>query len=120
MTPLHTHNRRDRIQEPMSYPPTRIAVVGENVATVQKISRFCLGQGLEVLPYYGAPDPEDLTLFDPTVCIVCWPLAHLDLDSLQSYWVWAEQYTEGIPLDTPHIFSLEELGQLLKGICPLY
>ncbi len=119
MTSLHINNCPGRTQEPMSCPPTRIAVVGENVATVQKISRFCLGLGLEVLPYYGVPDPEDLALFDPTVCIVCWPLTYLDLDRLQSYWVWAEQYTEGIPLNTPHVFNLEELGHLFKGICLL-
>ena len=55
----------------------RVMVIGQNVATVQRVSRYCLDQGAEVFPYYGIPSDEEVTLFDPEVSVLCLSLIHI-------------------------------------------
>ena len=75
-----------------------IVVVGKNVATVQRVSRYCLGQDGEVFPYYGFPTAEELFWFNPKVLVVCLPLPE---DS------WYQQ------LNRPHIlWSEQQMNEL--------
>jgi hypothetical protein len=70
----------------------RIMVIGSHVATVQRVSRYCLEQGAEVLPYYGIPTDEEVTLFAPDVSILCLPIPenfHRQIG--QRYILWSEQ-----------------------------
>lgn len=48
-------------------------IVGRKVTTVQCLSRYYLKQGIEILPYYGFPTLEEVTLFNPDLFIVCVP-----------------------------------------------
>ncbi len=49
-------------------------IIGMKVNTVQRISRYCLKQGIETLPYYGFPPCEDTVLFNPHLLILCLPV----------------------------------------------
>lgn len=42
----------------------KIMIVGRKVTTVQCLSRYYLKQGIEILPYYGFPTLEEVTLFN--------------------------------------------------------
>lgn len=69
----------------------RIMVIGQDVAMVQQISRYCLDQGAEVFPYYGTPKSEEVALFDPEVSILCSPIPADFLDQIDHpYIVWSE------------------------------
>ncbi len=72
--------------------PRRIMVVGEGVMVVQRVSRYCLTQGADVLPFYGLPDADAIALFDPHVLVLCLPLAASFLVQVERpYLLWAEQ-----------------------------
>jgi hypothetical protein len=73
----------------------RIMVIGQDVAMVQRLSRYCLDQGADVFPYYGTPTAEDIALFRPEVSIVCLPVAEDMLTHLNHpYIFWAEPQQE--------------------------
>lgn len=78
----------------------RIMVIGSNVNTVQRVSRYCLKQGAEVFPYYGFPTAEEVTLFDPKVSVLCLPGAENFLNQTdRPYILWSEQLVDiGLPL----------------------
>ena len=79
----------------MAYEPSRIMVVGETVAIVQLVSRYCLAQGADVLPFYGLPDAAAIVLFDPHVLVLCLPVASEFLAQIaHPYLLW-----ETLPLD---------------------
>lgn len=61
-------------QPPNSMERYRVMVIGNNVTTVQRVSRYCLEQGVEVFPYYGIPTDEEVTLFAPNVSVLCLPV----------------------------------------------
>jgi hypothetical protein len=70
----------------------RIMVIGNHVVTVQRVSRYCLEQGAVVLPYYGIPSDEDVTLFAPDVSVLCLPIPeNFQRQIGQCYILWSEQ-----------------------------
>lgn len=70
----------------------RIMVIGSNVTTVQRVSRYCLEQGAEVFPYYGTPIDEEVTLFAPDISVLCPPLPKGFRHQInQRYVLWSEQ-----------------------------
>lgn len=71
----------------------RIMVIGSDVATVQRVSIYCLQQNAEVFPYYGLPMDEEITLFAPHIWVLCLPITEgLNYQSiLQPYILWSEQ-----------------------------
>jgi|GEM_PF-2568212 len=95
-------------------PRNRIMVIGQNVATVQRISRYCLEQGAEVFPYYGIPTIEDVTLFEPEISIVCLPLPESFLCQItQPYILWSEKHME---MDLPLVSTQQELKASLHAV----
>jgi hypothetical protein len=71
--------------------PSRVMVVGESVEVVQQVSRFCLTQGTDVLPFYGLPDEAAIALFDPHVVVLCLPLAASFLTQIdRPYLLWQQ------------------------------
>lgn len=73
----------------------RIMVIGNNVTTVQRVSSYCLGHNFEVLPYYGVPLAEEISLFTPHAMVLCLPIPddfHFHL--LQPCVFWAENSLE--------------------------
>jgi hypothetical protein len=93
-------------------PGNRIMVIGQDVVTVQRVSRYCLEQGAEVFPYYGSPTLEEVTLFDPEVSILCLPLPQSFLCNLnQQYIVWSEQ---PLKLNLPSVSTKRELENSLQ------
>lgn len=86
-------------------PGIRVMVIGQDVATVQRVSRYCLEQGADVFPYYGIPNAEDVALFAPEVSLVCLPVPEDFLQQIaQPYILWSEQQiTQEFPLiSTPN------------------
>ncbi|WP_235082928.1 hypothetical protein ACF3DV_13510 [Chlorogloeopsis fritschii PCC 9212] len=71
----------------------RIMVIGSNVRTVQRVSSYCLKKSLEVFPYYGIPNNEEVTLFAPHVFVLCLPILG-DFRIFQPYILWSEQPTD--------------------------
>ena len=92
-----------------------IMVVGKNVTIVQQVSRYCLGQGKEVFPYYGFPTAEELTWFNPLVVVVCLPLPedvwYQQLNRLHI--IWSEQSIVG---DLAVVSTREELATRLRDV----
>ncbi len=87
-------------------------IVGKNVTTVQRVSRYCLKQGIEVLPYYGVPTAEEISLFSPDVLIVCLPvLENFFLQIDQPFILWSEP---SINVKLPVASSCIELKTLLQ------
>ncbi|AGY60094.1 hypothetical protein [Gloeobacter kilaueensis] len=65
----------------------RILVIGNEVATVQKVSRFCLAWSADVLPMYGPLTAAAVEPFAPDLIVVCLP--YPDLPALEQpclYW----------------------------------
>jgi hypothetical protein len=90
-------------------PRYRIMVLGTDVQTVQTVSRYCLGQGVEVLPYYGVPTGEEITLFDPKLFVLCTPLPDFFLKHLNGPCiVWSSQ---AIAADLPRVSNRGDLEQ---------
>ena len=82
----------DYYQSIDSLPGNRVMVIGQNVATVQRVSRYYLDQGAEVFPYYGTPLDEEVTLFDPEVLVLCLPLPEGFLKPIDHpYILWSEE-----------------------------
>ena len=70
----------------------RVMVIGQNVATVQRVSRYYLDQGAKVFPYYGTPLEEEVTLFDPEVLVLCLPLPEDFFKQINHpYILWSEE-----------------------------
>jgi hypothetical protein len=94
---------RDFKEVPAPADPRRIMVVGEMVAVVQQVSRYCLTHAADVLPFYGLPDETEIALFDPHVVVLCLPLADRFLAEIaRPYLLWAEQAIPGKPtISTP-------------------
>lgn len=95
-------------------PGIRVMVIGQDVATVQRVSRYCLEQGADVFPYYGIPNPEDVSLFEPEISVVCLPVSEDFLQQIaQPYMLWSEQQiTQDFPLVstlTPTEISLQNV-----------
>lgn len=87
-------------------------VIGQDVITVQRVSRYCLEGGAEVFPYYGVPTPEEVSLFNPTVSVLCIPLPKYFLCSLnQRYILWSEQ---PMLIDLPLASTKRELENFLQ------
>jgi hypothetical protein len=78
----------------------RVMVIGYNVKTVQRISRYCLELGADVFPYYGSPGAEEVALFNPQVSVLCLPLAENWLCQMvhQFCILWSEEPRDGFPL----------------------
>lgn len=73
----------------------RIMVIGQDVAMVQRVSRYCLDKGADVFPYYGTPTAEDIALFRPEVSILCLPVAEDMLTHINHPHIfWAEPQQE--------------------------
>lgn len=72
----------------------RIMVIGSNVTTVQRVSSYCLKQSSEVLPYYGIPSNEEITLFAPEVLVLCLPIANDFCYQIHPYILWSEQFID--------------------------
>lgn len=80
-------------------PGIRVMVIGQDVATVQRVSRYCLEQGADVFPYYGIPNPEDVALFAPEVSVVCLPVSEDFLQQIaQPYILWSQQINQEFSL----------------------
>jgi hypothetical protein len=93
-------------------PGNRIMVIGKDVITVQRVSRYCLEGGAEVFPYYGVPTIEEVTLFDPEISVLCIPLPKSFLCNLnQRYILWSEQ---PILIDLPLVSTKRELENCLQ------
>ena len=78
---------------------SRIMVIGSNLATVQRVSRYYLQQGAQVLPYYGIPSEEEVTLFAPHLTVLCPPVPEnlpRYIDQLQILCL-EEPINEGLP-----------------------
>jgi hypothetical protein len=70
----------------------RVMVIGQNVATVQRVSRYCIDRGAEVFPYYGLPSDEEVALFDPEVSVLCLPLPEDFIKQIdRPYIFWSEE-----------------------------
>ena len=92
----------------------RIMVTGNNVNTVQSMSKYCLKHNFEVFPYYGIPLVEEITLFTPHALLLCLPLSNdFQSEILQPYILWLEQPLEEKLL---LISSLTQLDVYLKKI----
>jgi hypothetical protein len=98
-------------------PSQKIMIVGRKVTTVQDLSRYCLLQGIEILPYYGFPTLEEVTLFSPDLLIICLPapedfLVQIDRPSI----LWSEpSYLDKSKFDVVKVASTcTELKSLLQ------
>lgn len=95
-------------------PRYRIVVIGESVLEVQRVSRCCLSQGIEVFPYYGVPSNEEISLFSPHLAILCSPLPNSPYPQIDSACVvWSEQ---PIDSDLHVICNMTELYNLLQSL----
>jgi hypothetical protein len=93
----------------------RIMIIGNNIATVQKLSRYCLTQGAEVFPYYGVPTIEEIALFEPEVAIVCLPIFEGFLHQIaRPYIVWSEE--NAIALEYPFTNTISQLQVYLQQV----
>jgi hypothetical protein len=91
----------------------RIMIIGQDVPTVQRISRYCLDRGAEVFPYYGIPTLEEVTLFDPEVSVLCLPMPENFLRQIdQPYIVWSEKHMD---MDLPLVGTRQELEISLQA-----
>jgi hypothetical protein len=97
---MHTYGTSVVVSPPVLEFPTskyRVIVLGQSVSTVQYVSRYCLAQGADVLPYYGFPTLEEVELFDPQILIFCLPVPESLLKQFsQPCILWSEQ-NEGLP-----------------------
>lgn len=92
----------------------RIMVIGSNVTTVQRVSSYCLKKNLEVLPYYGIPLVEDITLFAPHALVLCLPIPEDFQHQIhQPYILWSEQI---IDEELPSVTTLTDLYICLENI----
>lgn len=95
-----------------SMPCHRIPIFGRTVTTVQRVSRYCLNQGIEILPYYGIPTVEEVNLFAPNLLILCLPAPEnffLQID--RPCILWSERF---VNVKLPVASSCIELKNLLQ------
>ena len=95
-----------------SMPCHRILIFGRTVITVQRVSRYFLKHGIEILPYYGIPTEEELNLFAPEVLILCLPAPEnffLQID--RPFILWSEP---SVNVKLPVTSSCIELKNLLQ------
>jgi hypothetical protein len=60
---------------------------------VQHVSRYCLEQCAEVLPYYGIPTDDEVILFAPDVSVLCLPIPENFRPQIgQPYILWSKQF----------------------------
>ncbi len=93
-------------------PYHRILIFGRSVTTVQRVSRYCLKQGIEILPYYGIPTVEEVNLFTPDLVILCLPAPEnflLQID--RPFILWSEP---SVNVKLPVASSCIELKNLLQ------
>lgn len=91
-------------------------VIGSNVTTVQRVSRYCLEQGAEVFPYYGTPTAEEIALFDPEVLVLCLPIPEDVLHQLSRPCIlWSEQLPNGVPLVHNHLDLQARLQEVFQA-----
>jgi hypothetical protein len=95
--------------------PSRVLVVGEAVIVVQQVSRYCLSQGADVLPFYGLPDAAAVTLFDPHLLVLCLPLAESFIAQLDRPYLLLAEPSNQDPLP---ISSQVVLAAQLRAILP--
>jgi hypothetical protein len=98
----------------------RVMVLGQDVVTVQRISRYCLRKGAEVLPYYELPTKDEIILFDPQVVILCTQLPEEFLDQIfYPCIIWAEQSVPDnlINLEWPLVSNYQDLEVTLRRFC---
>ena len=78
----------------------QVMVIGYNVTTVQRVSRYCLEHGADVFPYYGIPSTEEVALFKPHVSVLCLPLPEDWLCQMvhQLCILWSDQPRDDFPL----------------------
>lgn len=92
--------------------PCRVMILGRLVATVQRVSRYCLEQMVEVLPYYGVPTGEEMTLFDPDILIICLPAPEqLYLQTDKPFILWSELEAN---CQMPIVSNPAELAKMLR------
>lgn len=87
-------------------------ILGRLVTTVQRVSRYCLEQMVEVLPYYGIPSNEEIGLFDPDLLIICLPAPenfHLQID--KPFILWSEPEVQ---IKLPVASNAAELARMLQ------
>ncbi|BAY33491.1 hypothetical protein NIES2107_53870 [Nostoc carneum NIES-2107] len=91
----------------------RVMVIGKNITTVQRVSRYCMKKDLEVFPYYGVPLNEEINLFNPHVFVLCQPLPEGFVSCInQPYILWSEQ----IDGDRTLVLSPSELSIRLQEL----
>lgn len=89
-------------------------VIGSNVTTVQRLSSYCLKKNLEVLPYYGIPLIDDITLFAPHALVLCLPIPEdFQRQIHQPYILWSEPI---IDEELPLVTNLTDLYICLQNI----
>jgi hypothetical protein len=87
-------------------------ILGRLVATVQRVSRYCLEQMVEVLPYYGVPSSEEICLFNPDLLIICLPAPeNLYLQIDKPFILWSELEAN---LKLPVASNSAELARMLQ------
>lgn len=93
---------------------SRVMILGRLVTTVQRVSRYCLKQMVEVLPYYGVPSAEEIGLFDPDILIICLPAPeHLYLQTNKPFILWSELEAN---IKLPVASNPAELAQMLQHL----
>lgn len=94
----------------------RIMIIGSNVTTVQRVSHYCLEQGLEVFPYYGTPTEEEVALFTPQTVVLCLPVPEdFRRQIVQPYVLWSEQ---PVDIGEPVVCTRIELEARLQELFP--
>ena len=92
----------------------RIMIVGSNVTTVQRVSCYCLEQGVEVFPYYGTPTEEEIALFAPQTVVLCLPVSEdFRRQIVQPYIFWSEQ---PVDIGEPLVCTRTELEARLQEL----
>lgn len=87
-------------------------ILGKLVTSVQRVSRYCLEQMVEVLPYYGVPSAEEINLFDPDILIICLPAPQqLYLQTDKPFILWSELE---VNFELPVASNSAELVQMLQ------
>ena len=93
---------------------SRVMILGRLVTTVQRVSRYCLKQMVEVLPYYGVPSAEEISLFDPDILIICLPAPEqLYLQTDKPFILWSELEAN---IKLPVASNPAELAQMLQHL----
>ncbi|WP_013320579.1 hypothetical protein [Gloeothece verrucosa] len=82
-----------------------IMIIGNDVLIVQRLSRHCLQQGAEVLPYYGLPSSEEITLFAPKALVFSSSLPEEIFENLGLSVIWWSE-----------LMTLQDLSEQLQAL----